>query len=132
MLAIRRLPPALGLFIAAPAVAVGLGPLAKEGVTDSDLKGFYLTVINPYPRSETFTLTPLDATVEAPAPRVTAIPSRMTIGGGRNRKVLVVASGLVPRERYTFRVCAERPPLPTETIHARVCSTLTARRVDRP
>lgn len=122
----------LALIAAAPALAVGLGPLAKEGITDSDRKGFYLTVINPYPRSESFILTPLDATVEAPAPRVTAIPSRMTIGGGRNRKVLVIASGLTPRERYTFRVCAERPPLPSETIHARVCSTLTARRVDRP
>ena len=132
MFAVRRLAPLLGLIVAAPAVAVGLGPLAKEGITDSDRKGFYLTVINPYPQSETFTLTPLDATAETPAPRVTAIPSRMTIGGGRNRNVLVVASGLVPQERYTFRVCAERPPLPTETIHARVCSTLTARRVDRP
>ena len=132
MLAVRRLALLLGLAVAAPAVAVGLGPLTKEGVTDSDRKGFYLTVTNPYPRSETFTLTPLDAIAEAPAPRVTAIPSRMTIGGGRTSKVLIIASGLVPRERYTFRVCAERPPLPTETLHARVCSKLTARRVDRP
>ncbi len=117
---------------AAPALAVGLGPLHKEGVTDSDRKGFYLTVINPFPKSETFILTPLDAIAEAPAPRVTAFPARMVIGGGRSRQALIIASGLAPQERYTFRVCAERPPLPTETIHARVCSKLTARRVDRP
>ncbi len=132
MLAVSRLVPLLGLLIAAPAVAVGLGPLVKEGITDSDRKGFYLTVINPYPQSETFTLTPLDAIAEAPAPRVTTFPSRLVIGGGRTSKILVIASGLAPRERYTFRICAERPPLPTETIHARVCSKLTARRVDRP
>ncbi|MEO8141994.1 MAG: hypothetical protein ABI617_04990 [Sphingomicrobium sp.] len=132
MLAVKRLAPLLGLLVAAPAVAVGLGPLTKEGITDSDRKGFYLTVINPYATAETFTLTPLDADAEAPAPRVTTIPARLVLGGGRNRKVLVVASSLVRGERYTFRVCAERPPLPTETIHARVCSKLTARRIDRP
>lgn len=132
MFAIRRVAPLLGLLVAAPGLAVGLGPLTKEGITDSDRKGFYLTVINPYPKSETFTLTPLDATAETPAPRVSIFPARLAIGGGRTSKVLVVASGLTPRERYTFRVCAERPPLPTETLHARVCSKLTAGRVDRP
>lgn len=132
MLAVTRLALLLAALGATPAAAVGLGPLSKEGVTDSDRKGFYLTVINPYPRAETFTLTPLDSATEAPAPRVTAFPDRLTIGGGRTSKILVVASGLAPRERYTFRVCAERPPMPTETIHARVCSKLTARRVDRP
>ncbi len=132
MLAIARLATIAGLMMAVPAMAVGLGPLSKEGMTDSDRKGFYLTLINPYPRSATFILTPLDADVEAPAPRVMAFPSRLILGGGRSSKVLIIASGLEPQERFTFRVCAEQPPLPKETIHARVCSKLTARRVDRP
>lgn len=47
MRAISRLAPLLGLLATGPAIAVGLGPLSKEGITDSDRKGFYLTVINP-------------------------------------------------------------------------------------
>lgn len=133
MLAISRLSSMVVVLLAtAPAAAVGLGPLTKEGITDSDRKGFYLTVINPYPHAETFTLAPLDVSAEAPAPRVSVFPARVIVGGGRNRKVLVVASSLARGERYTFRICAQRPPLPTETIHARVCSKLTARRVDLP
>ena len=130
MLAIARCSPLLALLaIAAPALAVGLGPLTKDGVTDSERKGFSLTVINPYPRAETFVLTPLDFTAETAAPRVVVFPSRVTIGGGGNRKVLVVASALTPGERYAFRVCAERPPQTSDIIHARVCSKLTARRL---
>ena len=49
MLAISRLTLMMALLGTTPAAAVGLGPLAKEGITDSDRKGFYLTVINPYP-----------------------------------------------------------------------------------
>ena len=130
MFLIRRSLLLLGL-VAAPALAVGLGPLAKEGVTDSGRKGFYLTLINPYPRAETFMLTPLDVGSETIAPRVVIIPARTIVGGGRNRKVLVIASDLSPGEKYAFRVCAEMPPKPMETIHARVCSTLTARRIAR-
>ena len=130
MFLIRRPFAFLGL-IAAPALAVGLGPMSKEGVTDSDRKGFYLTLINPYPQAETFMLTPLDLASETVAPRVIIIPARTMVGGGRNRKVLVIASDLSPGERYAFRVCAEMPPKPMETIHARVCSTLTARRIAR-
>ena len=122
---------AFGLLAAAPALAVGLGPLSKEGITDSDRKGFYLTVINPYPHAQTFMLSPLDPVAETPAPRVVVIPARVTIGGGGNRKVLVVASDLTPGERYAFRVCAEMPPQPMEIIHARVCSKLAARRLAR-
>ena len=133
MLLIRRHALWLGLLVlaTAPAVAVGLGPLSKEGITDSDRKGFYLTVINPYPQAKTFVLTPLDTVAETPAPRVTIIPARVVIGGGANRKVLVIASALTPGERFVFRVCAEQPPQPTEIIHARVCSKLTARRIAR-
>lgn len=131
MFLIRRPVLLMSLLAAAPAMAVGLGPLSKEGITDSDRKGFYLTVINPYPHSETFMLTPLDVGAETVAPRVTIIPSRVAIGGGGNRKILVVATDLAPGERYAFRVCAEMPPKPLETIHARVCSKLTARRIAR-
>lgn len=114
---------------ATPALAVGLGPLAKSGVTDGPRKGFYLTVINPYRQVETYTLTALATDSEREAARVAIFPAKVAIGGGGTRKVLVVADGLTPGETYQFRVCAEKPPVLTETVHARVCSKLSARRV---
>lgn len=115
-----------------PALAVGLGPLRAKGVTDGPRKGFYLTVINPYPRSARFQLVGFETASDVATARVTIVPSQVDIGGGGQRKVLAVASGLEPGETYTFRVCAEQPPRGAEIIHARVCSTLSARRVARP
>ena len=122
---------AAALLVAAPAVAVGLGPLSREGVTDGPRKGFHLTVINPYPRGETFVLTPLATDGERPAGRVVILPARVQVAAGGQRQVLAIATDLAPGETYAFRVCAERPPQPQEMVHARVCSTLRARRIAR-
>lgn len=127
---IRRLA-LLGAIAAAPAAAVGLAPLSKQGLTDGPSKAFYLTVINPYPRVERFDLQALAPGAEAQEPAVRLIPQSVAIGGGGSRRVLVIADSIAPGTTRTFRVCAERTPLPTETIHARVCSTLSARRVGR-
>ena len=117
------------LGVAGPAAAVGLGPLTKEGFTDGPAKAFYLTVINPYPRAERFNLSALQLNGEVAEARVTIFPSPVTVGGKGTRRVLVIARDLAPGETHTFRVCAERAPLPQETIHARVCSKLAARRL---
>ena len=37
----------LALGLAAPALAVGLGPLSKEGSISGPRKAFYLTIVNP-------------------------------------------------------------------------------------
>jgi hypothetical protein len=55
----------------------------------------------------------------------------VVIGGGGQRKVLAIADHLEPGETHQFRVCAEAPPQPAEIVHARVCSTLSARRIAR-
>ena len=111
------------------ALAVGLGPLEKSGMTDGAGKAFYLTLINPYPHAERFTLEPHALLDEQPAPRVVIFPDDATVAAGGRRQVLVIVRRIEPGETYIFRVCAQRPPRPEETIHARVCSKLTARRL---
>ena len=131
MLAVRRVVAALALAATvAPAAAVGLGPLAAAGVTRTERKGFYLTLINPFVRAERFRLYSAGTDDELARPRV-FIPDAMPLVPARSqRRVLVIATGLRPGEEYLFRVCAERADRSEEgMIHARVCSKLTARRV---
>ena len=120
---------AASLLGAASAMAVGLGPLEKSGVTDGAGKAFYLTLINPSPRAEQFTLEPHALLDEQPAPRVVIFPAAAMVAPGGRRQVLVIVRRLAPGETYMFRVCAQRPPRLEESVHARVCSKLTARRL---
>jgi len=120
---------ALAALASTPALAVGLGPLSKSGITDTDRKGFYLTLINPYPVATPFHAYAVGQEDETPQPRVRILPGDVTLAGGTNRRILVIATGLQPGETYTFRVCAERAQNPEEIIHARVCSRLSARRL---
>lgn len=129
-------PPALAALalllaaLAAPAAAVGLGPLVASGITGSERKGFYLTLINPYPAAHAFRLYAVGLDDEDPRPRVHLPVDRPVLGAGGQRRVLAIATGLQPGERFDFRVCAERvAPDPKEFVHARVCAKLSARRV---
>jgi P pilus assembly chaperone PapD len=110
--------------------AVGLGPLSATGLTRTDRKGFYLTLINPYPSRERFRVYSVELNGEGPVARVLIPISTPLLGPKSQRRVLVVATGLAPGEEHKFRVCAERvAPAGEELIHARVCSKLTARRL---
>lgn len=114
---------------AAPAGAVGLGPLVADGATLSDRKGFYLTLINPYSSATRFRLYSVGIDNEAPVARV-MIPAKSAVLGPKSQgRVLVIDTGLMPGEIHHFRVCAERvEPVGKALIHARVCAKLTARR----
>lgn len=119
----------LGALIS-PAGAVGFGPLALEGATKSDRKGFYLTLINPYPTTETFQIHSIGFASEDPEKRVSIPIRHLTLGPNLQRRLLVVATRLAPGEEYKFRVCAERfDPKMEALVNARVCSKLIARRV---
>lgn len=115
--------------VAAPAFAVGMGPLAKSGITDGPRKAFYLTLINPYETATGFHAYAVGNDDETPQPRVRVLPGDVTLAGGSERRLLVVADGLAPGETYHFRVCAERANTQEGMIHARVCSRLSARRL---
>lgn len=115
---------------AGAAAAVGLGPLRHEGVTASERKGFYLTLSNPYPDAQRFRLAAIGWDDEIAQPRVLLPVATPRLGGGSQRRLLVVATGLRPGETMSFRVCAERDdPQAKELIHARVCAKLVARRL---
>ena len=120
----------LAFLATAPAAAVGLGPLAKDGATAGDRKGFYLTLINPYPTQERFRLYSVGWDDERPLPRVRIPLSTIVLGPKAQRRILVIDTALVPGETHQFRVCAERvEPAGKALIHARVCSKLSARRL---
>ncbi|MBA3729478.1 MAG: hypothetical protein H0W92_01525 [Sphingomonas sp.] len=131
MLAVRLAAAALVLAaIGAPAAAVGLGPLSASGITGTERKGFYLTLINPFPKAGRFRVYSTAWDSEQPAARVLIPVARPIVGPNSRRRVLVIATGLQPGELHSFRVCAERVDRSGESlIHARVCSKLTARRV---
>jgi len=120
----------LALAAAAPAAAVGLGPLTAEGLTDGPRKAFYLNIMNPYPVAAEFETQTVDYDDEMPVSRVQVIPSTIKLGAGRMARLLVIANDLAPGEMFKFRVCAERSTLPEGVaINARVCSKLSAHRV---
>ncbi len=110
------------------AVAVGLGPLEKSGLTASEAKGFYLTLTNPYKEPYRFR-TFVDPDSPGAGDRVTILPEVALMAPESNRKILVVVRDLVPGEQFDVRVCAERIESKEVVIHARVCSKLSARRV---
>lgn len=119
----------LAAAIAGTGFAVGLGPLSKSGITDGPQKAFYLTLINPYPQAERFTVDALETASEVKVERVLVFPNDVQVAGNHSRQLLVVVRDLQPGEQFDFRVCAQKPPAPEETVHARVCSTLMARRL---
>ena len=119
----------VALIAAAPAGSVGLGPLVKQGLTDSADKGFYLTIYNPYKEHADFMVYAIGKDDETASQRVRIPTAQIPLASLKSRKFLIVATGLIAGESYTFRVCAERIFEKDQMIHARVCSRLTARRV---
>jgi len=110
--------------------AVGFGPLSLSGVTRTERKGFYLTLINPYPVQERFRIYSIEPENDKAVARVRIPVSTPRLGPFAQRRILVVDTGLIPGEEHKFRVCAERVrPAGEELIHARVCSKITARRL---
>lgn len=125
---------ALAAALAVPAAGVGMGPLAREGVTDGPRKGFYLPVSNPYAEPREFRAYPTaiedTGVADAAAMAVDIRPTRFRLAAGGQRRILVVAQDLTPGETRRFRVCAELAQQ-EGFINARVCSKLAARRLAR-
>ncbi|RST31325.1 hypothetical protein HMF7854_11105 [Sphingomonas ginkgonis] len=119
----------VAVLAAPPAAAVSLGPLTKSGITDGPDKAFYLSLGNPYQGEERFVASAIGADDENAQGRVTIFPSDVRLGPQMRRQILIIIRNLEPGEHYSFRVCAERAPLPSETVRARVCSKLNARRL---
>lgn len=127
----QRLAIAAGLLaiVSAPAVAVGLGPLARDSVTDGPAKAFWLTVYNPYKVRREFIAYPAGIADGDAAPDAVDIrPARIALSAGAQRRILVIVRDIDPGETRRLRICAE-PAQQEGLLHARVCSRLSARRV---
>lgn len=129
-----RLVGAMAVLIAAPALAVGLSPLRKEGPTVGPAKAFYLTVINPYPEPRAFRAYVDGSAGQAgagdadSARDVLILPANLAIKAGGQRRITVIVRALEPGETRETRICAQLAKQ-EGMINARVCSTLVARRL---
>lgn len=116
-----------GLLFAVSAGSVAaqsLSPMRKTGDTPSDIKGFRLTVGNPYQSRMTFVVLPMDPKFQIAAAQAVVVPSEFRLAPGASRPVTVQFRIDPDAKERTIGVCVlpkdlEGPLLP------RVCGTYT-------
>lgn len=117
---------ALGLAIAAPALAQSLSPLEKSGLTPSDRKAFRLQVGNPYERRMTFSLLPMLPDYETSAKGVVIKPAELTLAPGITRNIIVTFDIDPAKKERTIALCV-MPKAMDGPILPRVCGLYTGR-----
>lgn len=115
---------------AATANAQSLSPMRKSGTTPSDVKGFKLVVGNPYPRSMTFEVIPMDSTFTAVADKAIARPEEVRLGAGLSRSVTIAFKIDPDQAERTIGVCIQ-PKQIEGSVLPRVCGTYTGRMLKR-
>jgi hypothetical protein len=113
---------------AAPAAAQSLSPMHAAGATPSDVKGFRLTVGNPYPGRMTFVVLPMDARFRVAAADAEVNFPEVTLAPGSSRQVIVTFRIDPSRKERTIGVCVQPRDLDS-TVLPRVCGTYTGRRL---
>ena len=121
---------ALGLAIAAPALAQSLSPLEKSGLTPSDKKAFRLQVGNPYDHRMTFVLVPLMPDYQTPIDGVVVRPAKLTMAPGFSRPVIVTFEIDPTKRERTIALCV-MPAALDGPILPRVCGLYTGRMAGR-
>ena len=117
---------ALGLAIAAPALAQSLSPLEKSGLTPSDRKAFRLQVGNPYERRMTFALLPMLPVYATSAKGVVVKPAELTLAPGITRNIIVTFEIDPAKKERTIALCV-MPAALDGPILPRVCGRYTGR-----
>lgn len=123
----RGLIVALALALAAsPAAAQSLSPMRDAGTTPSAVKGFRLTVGNPYRTRMSFIVVPMEPGFIVPAREAAVSVSEFRLAPGASRPVIVSFRIDPAAKERTIAVCVmpkqvEGPILP------RVCGTYTGR-----
>jgi hypothetical protein len=114
------------LGLSGAATAQSLTPMERSGITPTGTKGFKLLVGNPYPNRMTFLVLPMDPSFVEPVTDAVAKPSRVTIGPGHGRAVILAFKIDPAQKERTIGLCIvpekfEGPILP------RVCGRYTGR-----
>ena len=112
--------------LAAPAAAQSLSPMRNAGPTPSDVKGFRLTVGNPYRTAMTFVVLPMDPTFRVRAPDAQVNFPEITLAPNGSRQVIVTFKIDPTRKERTIGVCIQPKDLES-TVLPRVCGTYTGR-----
>jgi hypothetical protein len=111
---------------AAAANAQSLSPMHNSGVTPSDIKGFRLSVGNPYPRQMTFLVLPMEPGFRVAAAAAAVDFPQLTLAPNTSRQVIVTFRILPPHKERTIGVCVEPKDL-RGTVLPRVCGTYTGK-----
>jgi len=129
---LRTLSLALAIVIgqAGAAAAQSLSPMHNEGTTPSDVKGFRLTVGNPYRSKLTFLVIPMDTKFRVVAADARVNFPEIIMAPGTTRQVIVTFKITPPRKERTIGVCVQPKDL-AGTVLPRVCGTYTGK-LSRP
>ena len=106
--------------------AQSLSPMHNTGVTPSDIKGFRLTVGNPYRTRMTFLVLPMEPGFRTAAAGATVNTPEITLAPGTSRPVIVTFKIDPARKERTIGVCIEPKDL-EGTVLPRVCGTYTGK-----
>jgi hypothetical protein len=117
---------ALGLLWTGAAFGQSLSPMHNSGSTPSDVKGFRLTVGNPYRQAMTFLVIPMDTKFRIAAADAAINFPEITMGPGTTRQVIVTFKIDAARKERTIGVCVQPKDLPG-TVLPRVCGTYTGK-----
>lgn len=121
---------ALALVIMGLALATGqadaqsLSPMRLQGTTPSDIKGFRLTVGNPYQQRMRFQLIAMDPAFTHAVAGSSVTPSELILAPGVRRTVIFAFKIDAPVRERTIGLCV----VPTDIegpVQPRVCGTYT-------
>jgi hypothetical protein len=108
------------------AQAQSLSPMENSGVTPSDVKGFKLTVGNPYKTKMTFLIMPMDAQFRTRILDAQVNYPELTMAPGFSRQVIVTFNIDPQRKERTIGVCVQPKDLEGPVL-PRVCGRYTGK-----
>ena len=119
---------AAGLVLASaiPAAAQSLSPMHNQGPTPSDIKGFRLSIGNPYRTAMTFLVLPMDPKFRVRAADAEVNFPEIRLAPGSSRQVILTFKIDPARKERTIGVCVQPKNLDS-TVLPRVCGTYTGR-----
>lgn len=117
----------IGLLCAATAAsAQSLSPMRADGSTPSEIKGFRLTVGNPYKQRMVFEIIPMDPKFEVIATEAVVSAPEVRLAPGASRPVIVQFKIDSKSKERTIGVCVQPKDL-SGPVLPRVCGTYTGR-----
>ncbi|HVX82307.1 MAG TPA: hypothetical protein VHB23_13110 [Devosiaceae bacterium] len=106
------------------ALGQSLAPTHAEGATPSNVKGFYVTVGNPYRTAMTFRLLPLDPSFSRGVADAVAQPATLTLAPGFSRRAILAFKIPPGSKERTIGLCV-MPQKIAGPVLPRVCGRYT-------